>query len=70
MELSSTTIIGVPVAAERVEQGDLAADELQRRGRAALADQRDVVADDGDDVVAARAAATASAISVGSGSQG
>ena len=38
---------------ERVEQRDLPADELQRRGRPALADQLDAVADHDDDVVGA-----------------
>ena len=42
---------------QRVEQRDLPADELERRGRPALADQLDAVADDGDDESASRAAA-------------
>ena len=47
----TTTTSGVPGRGERVEQGDLAADQLERGRRPALADELDAVTDDGDDVV-------------------
>ena len=47
----TTTTSGLPVCGERVEQGDLPADQLEGRRRPALAHQLDAVADHRDDDV-------------------